>query len=144
MKIFCSVSLLLLMLSGCSAGYHQKGLLSSSGYSETRLGENVFQINFEGKSRHNSEQVTDLNLLRAAEVTLKHGYSYFVLLQTSDSPDSHIFDEEPDVSVSTDQDNPLHTATTIILCSNIKPDISHGKVYKAEVVAAAIRKKYNM
>lgn len=62
--------------AACATGYQPKGF--SGGYSETQLSENVFQVRFSGNGVTSKEQAHDFALLRAAELTLNHGYEYFV------------------------------------------------------------------
>jgi len=145
MKKLFVLALLAAMLSGCNSGYHQKGsLFRSDGHSENKLGENVFQIAFEGNKEADSEQVSDLNLLRSAEVALKHGFNYFVILQTTGSDTNPIFEEVPTLSSATTDQNKTHSAFSTILCSINKPDISHGQVYDAAAIAKSIRIKYGL
>ena len=144
MKVIHFLLLVLIALTACSSGYHRKGLLFSSGFSETQLGANVFQISFEGSDRHNTEEVSDLNLLRSAEVTLKHGFNYFVILQTSGSGENQIFNDAPVVSTTSKGLTRSHASTSTILCSAEKPDISHGQVYEAAAVVSSIKQKYGM
>ena len=144
MKVIHFIALSLITLSACSSGYHRKGLLFSSGFYETQLGTNVFQISFEGSDSHDSEEVSDLNLLRSAEVTLKHGFNYFVILQTSGSGENQIFNDAPSVSTTSRGLSSSHASTSTILCSAEKPDISHGQVYEAAAVVSSIKQKYGM
>lgn len=74
--------LLVLSLSACATPYQEKGNLG--GYSETRLSENVFRVNFEGNVLIDRATVSDYALLRAAETVLEHGYSYFLVMDSDE------------------------------------------------------------
>jgi len=145
MKVLSILTLTIIVLSGCASNYHRKGLIfSDGGHSEIKLGENVFQVVYEGNDKTNSEQVSDLNLLRSAEVALKHGFGYFIILQISGRAVNQIFDEAPAMSSTASGFEKTYSATSTILCSKEKPEISHGQVYDAASVAKSIRKKYGL
>ena len=68
-----------ILVAGCTA-YQKQGL--TGGFSETQLGENVFQVTFKGNAYTSRERVSDFNLLRSAEITLENGYRYFVIVDS--------------------------------------------------------------
>ncbi|EJC7061795.1 hypothetical protein V6961_004480 [Vibrio parahaemolyticus] len=70
----------LLFLGGCATAYQEKGLLG--GYSETQLDENIFVVRFVGNSSTSKERATAFTLLRSAELTVNHGYSYFSIIDS--------------------------------------------------------------
>ena len=47
------------------------------GYTESRITENRYRVNFRGNSRTSSNDVKDMALLRAAEITLLNDYDWF-------------------------------------------------------------------
>jgi flavin-binding protein dodecin len=47
------------------------------GYTESRITENRYRIDFRGDSRTSSNDVKDMALLRASELTLLHDYDWF-------------------------------------------------------------------
>lgn len=49
----------------------------SGGYSETRIAENRYQVNFAGNSLTSRDRVEGYLLYRAAELTLEKGYDWF-------------------------------------------------------------------
>src|SRR3546814_2342802 len=55
------------------------------GYSEQRIENNRFRINFAGNSDTPKQTVETYLLFRAAELTLKSGYDYFVFASDSRS-----------------------------------------------------------
>jgi hypothetical protein len=68
------------LLAGCATAYQRQGL--TGGYSETRLGENVFQVSFKGNAYTRRERASDFNLLRSAEVAIENGFNYFVIVDS--------------------------------------------------------------
>lgn len=77
LKLFCAV---LVMLCACSTGYQSVGF--TGGYEDTRLDENIFSISFRGNAYTSTQRAQDFALLRAAELTLQHGYKYFAIISS--------------------------------------------------------------
>ena len=73
------------LLHGCGAATTYQALGRSGGYSDTQIDENVFQVRFRGNANTSSERSQDFVLLRSAELTLQHGYKYFVTIESNDS-----------------------------------------------------------
>ena len=67
-----------MMLLGCATQYSSTGFLG--GYSDTQLAPDVFRITFQGNGFTAPERTQDFALLRAADLTLKHGYRYFAMV----------------------------------------------------------------
>jgi hypothetical protein len=63
---------------GCATSYRAG---SKEGFSETRLSEDMFRVNFTGNGRTSAETVQDFGLLRAAELTQGSGFRYFAILR---------------------------------------------------------------
>ena len=150
------------ILSGCATGYHQQGY--TGGYSETQLGENVFQVSFKGNGYTSRERTSDFSLLRAAEIAMQNGYRYFAVVDTEKYSDVGAY-TTPTTSYTTGNaylsgnyayGNATTTtyggqtfiiskpsAANTILCYKEKPAIN-GLVFEAEFVARSIRAKYGM
>ncbi len=77
MKEFIIVLFSLILLTGCATKYQSVGF--TGGYSETKLGENIFQVTFEGNGYTSTTRANDLALLRAAELTIENGYKFFII-----------------------------------------------------------------
>lgn len=73
------VILLCALLVGCATGYRSRGF--EGGYSETRLGEDVFQVSFNGNGFTSGERASDFALLRSAEVATDHGFPFFAIVE---------------------------------------------------------------
>ncbi len=150
------------MLSGCATTYQKQSF--TGGYSETQLGENIFQVSFKGNRYTSRERVSDFTLLRSAEIAIENGFRYFVVV------DSEKYSKigtltTPTISqttgsayVSGNYVQGSATTTTFggqthiiskprvndtILCYKEKPDIN-GLVFEAEFIIRSIRAKYGM
>jgi len=66
-----------LLLGGCATRYQQSG--AQGGFTDLRLDDNVFKVTFDGNSFTSANQVEDMALLRASELTLAAGFHYFVV-----------------------------------------------------------------
>ena len=78
------LGLLLLVLLGTAATcYQSDGFFG--GYRDTQLAPDMFRISFTGNGYVSKAQVQDYAMRRAAEITLRHGYRYFVVLDQQDS-----------------------------------------------------------
>ncbi len=69
----------LVTLGGCASTPY-KSASRGEGYSDFRITTNVFAVSFRGNVRTAEEIVDKFLLRRAAELTLKHGFEYFVIL----------------------------------------------------------------
>ncbi|GBD98829.1 hypothetical protein BMS3Abin07_00856 [bacterium BMS3Abin07] len=79
MKVNIFILLLpVLLLISCATPYQKTGF--SGGYSDIKLQENIFKVDFRGNGYTRVERATDLCLLRCAEITLENGYKYFVIV----------------------------------------------------------------
>ncbi|MDX8385367.1 MAG: hypothetical protein R8M11_02490 [Gallionella sp.] len=144
MKITYFLILVAILISGCSS-YQQKGtIFNQSGFSEERMGNNVFRITYEGNDKNSDEEVSDFNLLRSAEVTLENGFKYFVILKTTDNSSDESFGSTPSLSSTSAGLKKLHTATSTIICSEEYSDISHGQLYDAASTVETIKQKYRL
>ncbi len=71
---------LLLLACSCVTGYQPYAWHNpSGGYSDAQLSDNVFRVSFLGNGVTSYERASDFALLRASELALEHGYSYFVI-----------------------------------------------------------------
>jgi hypothetical protein len=72
-----------------------RGQATSGGYSEVRLEENRFRVNFAGNSLTSRETVEGYLLFRAAELTVQNGYDWFSILDRQTDRDARTY-VEPD------------------------------------------------
>jgi hypothetical protein len=73
---------LLLLLAGCATDYGPQGF--TGGYSDFLTAPDEAVITFHGNGYTPAERVVEMAALRCAEVTLQHGYRYFVLMSVAD------------------------------------------------------------
>lgn len=71
----------LIFLVGCATQYQKESF--SGGFSEKQLSRNEFFVDFSGNGYTSGQRAVDLCLLRCAEITLGHGFHYFVLTANS-------------------------------------------------------------
>jgi len=163
MRYFIPIVLLMVViLTGCATSYQKQGF--TGGYSETQLGENIFQVSFKGNGHTSRERVSDFALLRSAEIVIENGYRYFVVVESEKYSKNSTF-TTPTTSETTGSasisGNYVHgsstttsyggqtftiskpTANNTILCYKEKPDIN-GLVFDAEFIIRSIRAKYGL
>jgi hypothetical protein len=162
-KVFTNTfaSLAALLLSACASTYTPKSTPPGfNGYFDTQLGENIFQAGFQGDGFDSRERVTDLALLRSAEVALQKGFAYFVVANMADNSSGANY-VTPSTTTATARvvgNNIYGKATTYggqsfyitypnttntIICFKEKPAIQ-GLVYEAQFVAASLKAKYGI
>jgi len=160
--LFTLAVLLAILLAGCATQYQAQGL--SGGYTDTQLGENIFQVSFRGNGYTPSERAADFALLRAAEVTMENGFRYFVVVESGRDASVSAF-TTPTQSYTTGSaysyGNTAYgsattttyggqtffirtpSATNTILCFKEKPEIA-GLVFDAEFVTKSLKRKYEI
>lgn len=74
------------ILVGCATPYQRDGF--TGGYTETRLTQNTWRVNFQGNGFTRSSVTQDYALLRSAELTLQQGYRYFALADSRSKVDT--------------------------------------------------------
>ncbi|MBT3590080.1 MAG: hypothetical protein HOK52_03320 [Candidatus Marinimicrobia bacterium] len=67
-------------LNGCASTYGP-ATEGSSGHSEYKIKENIFQVTFKGNSRQSRDDVRMRLIYRCSEVTVQNGFSHFILLK---------------------------------------------------------------
>lgn len=77
------IFILVLFLTACATPYQPYSMFSGGGYSDTKLQEDVFRINFHGNDATAYDRAQDFAMLRAADVTLLNGFKYFLVLEDS-------------------------------------------------------------
>lgn len=151
----------LLLLSSCASTYTpQSNFPGFNGYFDTQLGENIFKVGFQGDGYDSRERVTDLALLRSAEVTLQFGFNYFAIANMADNSSSanYVTPTTTQATATVVGNTGYGTATTYggqsffftypnttntIVCFKEKPTIQ-GLVYEAQFVVASLKAKYDI
>lgn len=70
------------LLVGCATGYAPSG--GRTGYSETQVAPDTYTVTYRVKPNTSEQRAVDFALLRSAELTLRDGYTHFVVLELSD------------------------------------------------------------
>jgi uncharacterized protein YceK len=158
MRVLSILALVVILFSGCATTYQRQSF--TGGFSETQLGENIFQVTFRGNGYTNRERATDFSLLRSAEITLENGYRFFIIVESGRGSKVSMH-TEPTTSHTTGsygsgQFNATTTTnggqtyfvskpstTNTILCFKEKPSTG-GLVFDAEFVAKSLKQKYGI
>lgn len=156
---------LALFLTACATPYQKIGTDISGGHAFIQLAPDVFKVSFNGNGFTESKRASDFALLRAAEITLEHNYSSFVILGEGDrSSVQNVHTEMPTYTNGTvtnyGNGTAYYTATTTpsgfdmpvvkpgheitIRCFSGRPPAHSGEVYDAARVAADLRAKYRL
>ena len=72
-----------LFLVACATPYQHLGL--GGGFTDKQIAPDTFKIHFRGNGYTPDKRAQDLAVLRAAELTLEHGYQYFTVLNAGSS-----------------------------------------------------------
>lgn len=75
---FLLVSALAFGLSACATAYQPEGW--TGGFSETPLAADAYQIHVKGNAYTSSAKTNAIAIVRAAELTLQHGYKRFIIM----------------------------------------------------------------
>jgi hypothetical protein len=145
-----------LALVGCATGYHARGF--GGGYSDTQLGENIFQISFRGNGYTSAERAADLALLRSAEIAAEHGYPFFVVIsEREDASRSTYTTPTTTTGSATVTGNTISGSSTMTggdTYVTVKPSTRNtilgfkerpnGFAYEARFVIRSLRQKYGL
>jgi len=161
MRKIASISFALL-LGGCATAYKPDGL--SGGFSETQIDTNVFRVSFRGNGSTRIERAEELALLRSAELTLKNGFTHFVIidgrtreqLSTYTTP-TQTYTTANATAYGNSANGAAHTTTyggqtflisapsttNTIMCFNGKPNIQ-AFIYDAKFICNSLGQKHGV
>lgn len=138
-------TLALASLLGCATSYQKKGF--TGGFKEAVRGRNQFTVGFNGNGYTSTARAADLCLLRCAELTLGHGFSYFVLTDNRDNIDTSTSVTSGTygggLMFSTTQSIPKPSTVNTILCFRGKP-YAFNNYFDAARVFADLSSKYGV
>ncbi len=80
---------IMLSLVGCATAYQPEGF--SGGFSETQINTNAFTVTFMGNGYTGRTKSNDFALLRSAEVSLEHGFKYFIIVDAKQYSQNNIY-----------------------------------------------------
>ncbi len=149
-------------LSGCATTYQREGF--SGGYTDTQLGENIFQVSFSGNGYTRGDRAADFALLRSAEVATTNGFRYFIVVESGKDSSLSTY-TTPTQSYTTGSASAYGnsaygsartttsggqtyvirkpSATNTIVCFKEKPEVA-GLVFDAEFVTKSLKQKYGI
>jgi hypothetical protein len=147
----------LVTLTACATAYQQRGF--SGGFAETQLGEETFQVSFNGNGYTSAERASDFALLRCAEVVRDHGFPFFIVVsgESGTRRSTYTTPTTTTGSATVSGSTVTGTATTtggqtyvtvkpstrnIVVGLKTKPPT--GLVFEAEYVIRSLRAKYQI
>jgi hypothetical protein len=74
---FLGVACAALFLAGCATRYGPFDQWTRTGYKDSRVSPNSFQVAFNGDGQYSRNQTAHFAFLRCAELTLEHGYAFY-------------------------------------------------------------------
>jgi hypothetical protein len=77
---------LLLALSGCATPYQEMGF--AGGVTAAQITDTTFRISGRGNGYTSSTVINDYVMLKAAETTVQHGYTHFMVVGAADASSS--------------------------------------------------------
>lgn len=150
----------ILLLSGCATPYQPYSYFGGGGYKDVQLAENVFKVTVEANEYTTSARASDLALLRSAELTLQHGFKYFIVGERVDHSysASYTTPQTTNVNITSYGNTAYGTANTYggqtynfrfptpsmtITTFKEKPTLQ-GTIYDAEMVSTSLRKELDV
>lgn len=149
-----------LFLASCATSYQPYSYFGGGGYRNVQLAENVFKVTVEANGYTSSSKATDLALLRSADLTIQHGFKYFVIGATSDDSYSSSYRTPTTTNVNVTsygntasgtvqsyggQTYTFHfpTPSMTITCFKEKP-LFQTTVYDAEIVSKSLKAQFGV
>ncbi len=86
MRRFLMVGMVAALVAGCASPTPYQPMTDGFGYSDQLLESNRFRVTFSGNSDTSRSTVENYLLYRAAEVTVKSGFSYFIIADRETEP----------------------------------------------------------
>jgi len=154
MKKWMILVSVVVIFSGCATKYKSVGF--TGGYSETQLGNNIFNVSFRGNGYSSRQRASDFTLLRSAELTLKNGFKYFII--TSSEKHIDLYSTPKSYTTNGNINGSSFNATTTqtggftfrkpstnhtIICFKEKPKIN-TIIYDANFIVKSIKSKYDI
>lgn len=161
-KMLIAISASCIFLAACATPYQSQSYMG--GFSETQLAEDAFRVTFKGNAYTGADRAVDYTLLRSAELTLQHGYRYFVIVDSDAWTDVSTYTTPTQTHTTasvygtgnyatgsatstttggqTYVYNKPRTSNTIV-CFREKPVVG-GIVYDAEFISRSIKAKHGI
>lgn len=101
----------LVIIYSCSTPYQPKSMLG--GYSEEKILDNLYRVQFEGNQHSKPEKVQNYLMYRCAELTQEMGYDYFAIVSEERHFEENSVRPERGVSFHTSSSMSGGTRTTV-------------------------------
>ncbi len=129
LRVLLVATTLVLAAVGCETGYQSGQSSVTGGYNSERKDFNIFHVWYTGNGFVTEQKATDMALLRAAELTLEHGFNYMAVVASE--------------TEKTPMGKPL--AQVVIGCFRKEPKhIRSYGTYDAEVLFREVAAKYEL
>jgi hypothetical protein len=130
---------LIAIISGCATPYDTKksGWTGNMGFSETQLGQDIWQIDFTGNTWTDRDTTKKYALRKAAEIALREGYPYFKSAESQTSSDTTGSSHSNIFAGQTYNDSKTSTNMTVQLLKNKTEQT--GIVYDAKFLLNAVQ-----
>lgn len=122
-----------LLVVGCATTYQASDF--TGGYEHERLAEDQYIVSFRGNGFTSATRSRDFAMLRAAEIGLRLGYTYFVVDTVDDRGRADSTASGPVYKPGVD----LH-----VRYFDGMPDGRHLEIYQVEQLAAEVRDQYGL
>ncbi len=120
-----------------STSYQKNGF--TGGFAETRLGDDMFDVRFQGNGYTSPEKTNDFCLLRCAELAEQNNYPYFVVIDNKEGGSA--LSGQGNMGIITTSTHPSNHNK--IKLFKQKPD-NYSMVYEAKYIISSIKAKYNI
>ena len=148
------------LLAGCATPYQPYSYIGGGGYKDVQLADNVFRVTVEANGYTSSARASDLALLRSAELTLQHGFKYFIIGEKTDYSysTSYTTPQTTNVNVTSYGNTAYGTANTyggqtynfrfptpsMTITAFKEKSVLQGTIYDAEMVSKSLRKEFDV
>lgn len=146
-----------LTLAGCTTavrptGYHPMAHSHDFGYMDERLREDVYRVSYRGTPATQPDAMRDYTLLRAAELTLAEGYTFFRLYAEGSAfaarfaraPVIHAPRWKQTEARSLAEPTDVRHFSYLIHCYRDRPRIMEGALYVAATERARLAAAYGL
>lgn len=133
--------LVFMLLGGCATLYQNSGLTGV--FEETKISENNYRVSFSGNRYSSSHEAIDFNLLRSAELTVRDGFEYFIVIDGQSSVDKSLSYNPGSLNVAPSYRTiSMPKASNVIRMLHSKPEEVFS--YHAPTVVAYLKAKYGI
>lgn len=145
MNIFKFVIMLfcIVLVSSCATTYKQAKSPTGTGYYDTLLQQDMYEITFNGNSDTSVTTAQDYALLRAADTCLENGYKTFDIVNLNNN-------SKTETDVYTNYYGRYYANTTVFTSTYpkivliIKCSKENNLTFIAEEISSNLRKKHNI